>query len=136
MLRSLYRTLFTYTIFRKYFISIFIIFLGIISIAEVSFFYSDSLELSQMKEPTLLIQTLFGLKWTLIFGFTLYFFYSFYTFKPQKGSVKQVINDKPPLKKEKEKEVQVLSAKTEEKLDRLLHKRKLQSRADKVIQSQ
>jgi len=135
MLRSLYRTLLTYTIFKKYFATVFIIFLGIISIIEISFFYSDIFELNTMQESNLLIYSLFGLKWILIFGFTLYFFYSFYTFKPQKGSVKEVIEKKPNIKKEKEKEVQKLTAKTEAKLDRLLHKKKLQTKADKIIQS-
>lgn len=131
MLRSLYRTLFTYTIFRKYFTSIFIIFLGVISITEISFFYSDIFELNQSSNISITIQSLFGLKWLLIFGFTLYFFYSFYTFKPQKSPVKKVLEKEKPLKKEKE--VQPLSAQTEAKLDRLLHKKKLQTKVDKVL---
>ncbi|MEA3521734.1 MAG: hypothetical protein U9R50_02035 [Campylobacterota bacterium] len=131
MLRSLYRTLFTYTIFRKYFTSIFIIFLGVISITEISFFYSDIFELNQSSNISITIQSLFGLKWLLIFGFTLYFFYSFYTFKPQKSPVKKVLEKEKPLKKEKE--VQPLNAQTEAKLDRLLHKKKLQTKVDKVL---
>jgi hypothetical protein len=133
MLRSFYRTLLTYTIFRKYFATIFIIILGLISIIEISFFYSDIFEFNTMKEPSILIYTLFGLKWSLIFGFTLYFFYSLYTFKPQKGTVKEVIEKKPSIKKEKK--TQALSSKTEAKLDRILHKKKLQTKADKIIQS-
>lgn len=133
MLRSLYRTLFTYTIFRNYFTSIFIIFLGIVSITEVSFFYSDLFVLSQNENATLLIKSLFGVKWTLIFGFSVYFFYSFYTFKPKKNVSKKVI----------EKEAKVitkdvdasLTPQTQEKLDRLLHKKKLQTQADKIIRS-
>ncbi len=133
MLRSFYRTLLTYTIFRKYFATIFIIILGLISIIEISFFYSDIFELNTMKEPSILIYTLFGLKWSLIFGFTLYFFYSLYTFKPQKGTAKEVIEKKPSIKKEKK--AQALNSKTEAKLDRILHKKKLQTKADKIIQS-
>ncbi|MEA1920842.1 MAG: hypothetical protein U9N52_13460 [Campylobacterota bacterium] len=132
MLSSLYRTLFTYTIFRKYFTSIFIILLGLVSIIEISFFYSDIFQLAQNENPTLFIQTLFGLKWTLIFGFTLYFFYSFYSFKPKKRASKKIIEKEPIVKKEKQQD---LSPNTEAKLERLLHKKKLQTHADKIIQS-
>jgi hypothetical protein len=133
MLRSLYRTLFTYTIFRNYFTSIFIVFLGIVSIAEVSFFYSDIFILSQNENSTLLIQSLFGLKWTLIFGFTLYFFYSFYTFKPKKNVAKKLIEkEEKVIKKDLDTS---LTPQTQEKLDRLLHKKKLQTQVDKIIQS-
>ncbi len=132
MLRSLYRTLLSYTIFRKYFATIFIILLGIVSIVEVSFFYGDMFELNTMQESNLLIYSLFGLKWILIFGFSLYFFYSFYTFKPQTKTAKEIIEKKPTIKKEKEKKSQILTAKTEAKLDRLLHKKKLQTKADKL----
>lgn len=135
MLRSLYRTLLSYTIFRKYFATIFIILLGIVSIVEVSFFYGDMFELNTMQESNLLIYSLFGVKWILIFGFSLYFFYSFYTFKPQTKTAKEIIENKPTIKKEKEKNTQILTAKTEAKLDRLLHKKKLQTKVDKVIQS-
>jgi len=131
MLRSLYRTLFTYTIFRNYFISIFIVFLGIVSITEVSFFYNDIFELNKIDNLSITLQVLFSLKWLLIFGFSIYFFYSFYTFKPQKSSVKKVI-EKEKIPKLQE-DVQPLTLKTEQKLDRLLHKKKLQTKADKII---
>jgi hypothetical protein len=89
--------------------------------------------LSQNENATLLIKSLFGVKWTLIFGFSVYFFYSFYTFKPKKNVSKKVI----------EKEAKVitkdvdasLTPQTQEKLDRLLHKKKLQTQADKIIRS-
>ncbi len=101
MLRSLYRTLLSYTIFRKYFATIFIILLGIVSIVEVSFFYGDMFELNTMQESNLLIYSLFGLKWILIFGFSLYFFYSFYTFKPQTKTAKEIIEKKRKKKRVK-----------------------------------
>ncbi len=131
MLRSLYRTLFTYTIFRKYFNTIFVVLLGIVSIVEVSFFYSDIFELSKSDNISIFIQALFSLKWLLIFSFSIYFFYSFYTFKPQKTVVKKVIEKKQTIKTEKEE--QPLNAKTEAKLDRLLHKKKLDTKVDKII---
>jgi anionic cell wall polymer biosynthesis LytR-Cps2A-Psr (LCP) family protein len=131
MLRSLYRTLFTYTIFRKYFATIFVIFLGVVSIVEISFFYSDIFELNKVENLSLFLQLLFSLKWVLIFGFSIYFFYSFYTFKPQKTVAKKVIQKEKTVKTEKE--LQPLTAKTEAKLDRLLHKKKLQTKADKLI---
>jgi len=133
MLRSLYRTLFTYAIFRNYFTSIFVVVLGVVAITEISFFYSDIFVLSQNRSATLLIQTLFGVKWSLIFGFTLYFFYSFYTFKPKKNVTKKIIEKKEhPVTKHADAH---LTPKTQEKLDRLLHKKKLKTQADKIIRS-
>jgi len=132
MLRSLYRTLFTYTIFRKYFTSIFVVILGIVAITEVSFFYSDIFVLSQNSSATLFIQTLFGVKWSLIFGFSLYFFYSFYTFKPKKNVTKKIIEkEEHTITKNSDAN---LTPQTQEKLERLLHKKKLQTQADKIIQ--
>ncbi|MEA2112038.1 MAG: hypothetical protein U9P71_08330 [Campylobacterota bacterium] len=132
MLRSLYRTLFTYAIFRNYFSTIFTIMFGIIAITEISFFYSDIFELTQREEPSLFVQGFFALKWLLIFGFTLYFFYALYNFKPNKEK-------KKPKKTVKEKTVnhelkdQHISAKTQDKLNRLLHKKTLESHRDKIL---
>ncbi len=132
MLRSLYRTLFTYAIFRNYFNAIFIALLGITAITEISFFYSDIFELTQRDNPSLFVQGFFALKWLLIFGFSLYFFYALYTFKPNKEKKKteKTIEKKVAEPKQEERH---LTAKTEAKLDRLLHKKKLESRRDKVL---
>ncbi len=134
MFRSLYRTLLSYTILRKYFTTIFIVLLGFVSIVEVSFFYNDIFELNSIKELSDFIYVFFGLKWALIFGFSAYFFYSFYTFKPEKKSAKEIIQEKPTIKTKKNK-TQKINHSTEAKLERLLHKKKLQSRVDKLIHS-
>jgi hypothetical protein len=131
MLRSLYRTLFTYTIFRNYFNTIFIILLGIVSIVEISLFYSDIFELAKQSDASLFVQGFFILKWALIFGFTLYFFYALFTFKPAKKEKRETIIEKK-VKKPKEDE-QYLTAKTQATLEKLLHKKKLQSRSEKIL---
>jgi hypothetical protein len=131
MLRSLYRTLFTYTIFRNYFNTIFIILLGIVSIVEISFFYSDIFELTKQTDPSLFVQVFFAFKWLLIFGFSLYFFYALFTFKPSKTKKSNTIIEKK-VKKPKEND-QHLTAKTEATLERLLHKKKLQSRSESIL---
>ncbi len=132
MLRSLYRTLFTYAIFRNYFSTIFIALLGITTITEISFFYSDIFELTQREDPSLFVQGFFALKWLLIFGFTLYFFYALYNFKPakEKKKTEKIIEKKVNEPQQKE---QHLTAKTEATLDRLLHKKRLESKSDKVL---
>jgi hypothetical protein len=131
MLKSLYRTLFTYTIFRRYFTGIFIVLLGAVSILEISFFYADIFELHKSADPTLFVKIFFALKWLLIFGFSIYFIYSFYTFKPQKEKIKEIIEKEK--KTTSKTEAQPLTAKTEATLQRLLHKKKLQSKAEKII---
>ncbi len=133
MLRSLYRTLFTYTIFRNYFSTIFVIILGIVSITEVSFFYEDILQLSKSDTLTLSLQILLSVKWLLIFGFSIYFFYSLYTFKPEKRTATEILKKTFTIKQEKKEPTKDINAKTQAKLDRLLHKKKLQTKADKII---
>ena len=131
MLRSLYRALFTYTIFRNYFSTIFIILLGIVSITEITFFYGDVFELTKHTHATLFVKGFFALKWILIFGFSIYFFYALFTFKPAKTKKSKSIIQKKV--KQPKKNEQHLSAKTEATLQRLLHKKKLQSRSESIL---
>ncbi len=125
MLRSLYRTLLSYTLFRRYFGTLFFTLLTLVILLEMSLFYSDLFALLEHPKKETLIY-FFSLKWIIITAVTVTFFLLFYRWRPQKST------PTPPTVEEKKSDPKLTRA-TEEKLQRLLHKEKLENRAEKLL---
>ncbi len=125
MLRSLYRTLLSYTLFRRYFGTLFLLLLILVLLLEISLFYSDLFALLEHPEKETLIY-FFTFKWVIIAAVTLLFFTLFYRWRPKK-------NIPTPTAAEEKKRDPMLTRATEEKLERLLQKEKLENRAEKIL---